>query len=47
MVSDQQLKSKTMRILKVKAQGSIETKIFSALKEIGVELSSYHEGVGG
>jgi len=44
MVVDQQLKLKGMRTLKVKDQGSIETKIFSALKEIGVELSAYHGG---
>ena len=44
MVSDQQLKLKTMRTLKVKEQGSIETKIFSDFKEIGVELSDYHGG---
>jgi hypothetical protein len=44
MVSDHQLKLKTMRTLKVKDQGSIETKIFSVLKEIGVELSAYHGG---
>jgi len=44
MVSDQQLKLKAMRTLKVKDQGSIETKIFSVLKEIGVELSAYHGG---
>ena len=31
MVSDQQLKLKTMRTLKVKEQGSIETKIFRVL----------------
>jgi hypothetical protein len=36
MVSDQQLKLKTMRILKVKAQGSIETNIFSVLKKLGL-----------
>ena len=29
---------------KVRAQESIETKMFSVLKEIGVELSSYHGG---
>ncbi len=44
MVSDQQLKLKAMRTLKVKDHGSIETKIFSVLKEIGVELSAYHGG---
>ncbi len=30
--------------LKVRAQDSIATKMFSILKEIGVELSSYHGG---
>ncbi len=44
MVSDQQLKLKTMRTSKLKDQHSIETKIFKVLKEIGVELSSYHGG---
>jgi hypothetical protein len=44
MVTDQQLKLKTMRTSKVKDQQSIETKIFKVLKEIGVELSSYHGG---
>jgi len=44
MLMDQQLKLKTMRISKVKDQQSIETKIFKVLKEIGVELSSYHGG---
>ncbi len=44
MVSDHQLKFKTMRTLKVKEQGSIETKIFCVIKEIGVELSAYHGG---
>ncbi len=42
MVTDQQLKLKTMRTSKVKDQQSIETKIFKVLKKIGVELSSYH-----
>ncbi len=44
MLTDQQLKLKTMRTSKVKDQQSIETKIFKVLKEIGVELSSYHGG---
>jgi hypothetical protein len=44
MLLDQQLKLKTMRTLKVIAQGSLQTKIFSILKEIGVDLSSYHGG---
>ncbi len=37
MLTDQQLKLKTMRISKVKDQQSIETKIFKVLKEIGVD----------
>ena len=44
MVTDQQLRLKTMMSSKVKDQQSIETKIFKVLKEIGVELSSYHGG---
>ena len=44
MLTDQKLILKTMRISKVKDQQSIETKIFKVLKEIGVELSSYHGG---
>ncbi len=39
MLTDQQLKLKTMRTPKVKDQQSIETKIFKVLKEIGVKLS--------
>ena len=42
MLRDQMEKLKTMRTSKVKDQQSIETKIFKVLKEIGVELSSYH-----
>jgi hypothetical protein len=33
-----------MRLEKVKGRGSIETTMFDVLKEIGVELSSYHGG---
>jgi hypothetical protein len=44
MLTDQKLKLKTMRTSKMKDQQSIETKIFKVLKEIGVELSSYHGG---
>ena len=40
---EKQLKLQTMRTLKVKAQVSIETQIFSVLQEIGVELSSFRE----
>ena len=43
-LADQQLKLKAMRTNKVKDQLSIETKVFKMLKDIGVELSSYHEG---
>ena len=35
---------KEMRQAKVRGQQSIETKVFKVLKEIGVELSSYHGG---
>jgi hypothetical protein len=44
MLRDQMEKLKTMRTSKVKDQQSIETKSFRVLKEIGVELSSYHGG---
>ncbi len=43
-LADQQLKLKVMQTNKVKIQQSIETQIFKVLKEIGVELSSYHGG---
>jgi hypothetical protein len=33
-----------MQQAKVRGQQSIETKVFKVLKEIGVELSSYHGG---
>ncbi len=42
ILADQQLKLKGMQSEKVKAQRSIEMRIFKVLKEIGVELSSYH-----
>jgi len=41
---DHQAKLKVMRQAKVRGQQSIETKVFKVLKEIGVELSSYHGG---
>jgi hypothetical protein len=41
---EQQLKLKAMRTSKVRNQESIKTKMFSVLKYIGVELSSYHGG---
>ena len=43
-LADQQLKLKAMRTNKVKDQLSIEKKVFKVLKDIGVELSSYHGG---
>ncbi len=43
-MADQQTKLKEMRRAKVKGQQSIETKIFHVLKEVRVELSSYHGG---
>ena len=43
-LADQQLKFKGMQSEKVKGWGSIETRMFDVLKEIRVELSSYHGG---
>jgi hypothetical protein len=43
-LANQQTKLKEMRRAKVRGQQSIETKVFKVLKEIGVELSSYHGG---
>jgi hypothetical protein len=43
-LTDHQAKLKEMRKAKVRGQQSIETKVFKVLKEIGVELSSYHGG---
>ena len=43
-LADQQNKLKLMRKAKVKEPDSIETKMFKVMKEIGVELSSYHGG---
>jgi hypothetical protein len=42
--ADQQLKLKGMRSEKVKGRGSIETRMFDVLKEIGMKLSFYHGG---
>ncbi len=42
-LADQQNKLKEMRKTK-RGHKSIETKVFKVLKEIGVELSSYHGG---
>ena len=44
MLADQQSKLKEMRRVKVRRQHSIETQLFRVLKEVGVELSSYHGG---
>jgi len=44
MLADQQSKLKEMRRIKVRRQHSIETQLFRVLKEVGVELSSYHGG---
>ncbi len=41
-LAEQQSKLKEMRQAKVRGQQSIETKSFRVLKEIGVQLSSYH-----
>ena len=43
-LADQQSKLKEMRQAKVRRQHSIETQLFRVLKEVGVELSSYHGG---
>jgi hypothetical protein len=43
-LADQKLKLKVMQAVKGKKEDSIETKLFKVLKEIGVELSSYHGG---
>ena len=43
-LASRQGKLKEMRRTKVRGQLSIETKVFRVLKEIGVELSSYHGG---
>ena len=43
-LADQQSKLKEMRRAKVRRQHSIETQLFRVLKEVGVELSSYHGG---
>ncbi len=44
MLRNQQNKLKTTRTSKVRAHDSIETKMFSILKEFCIELSSYHGG---
>jgi hypothetical protein len=42
ILSDQQLKLKVMQMAKGKKEHSIEKTMFQTLKDIGVELSSYH-----
>jgi hypothetical protein len=43
-LADQQLKFKGMRLVKVKGQGRIKTRLIEVLNKIGVELNSYHGG---
>jgi hypothetical protein len=43
-LSDQQLKLKAMQAAKGKQEGTVDTKLFKVLKQVGVELSSYHGG---
>ena len=43
-ITEQQSKLMEMRKSKVGQQDIIETKVFNVLKEVGVELSSYHGG---
>jgi hypothetical protein len=43
-LSDQQLKLKVVQTAKGQKEQSIETNMFKMLKDIGVELSSYHGG---
>jgi hypothetical protein len=43
-LADQLLKLKVIQTNKVKGQQSIKTNKFKVLKDIGVELSSYHGG---
>ena len=44
MLAVQQDKLKVMRAAKGKIEDSVDMKLFKVLKEIGVELSSYHGG---
>ena len=44
MLTVHQAKLEEVQQAKVRGQQSIETKVFKVLKEIGVELSSYHGG---
>jgi len=43
-LADQQLKLKAIETTKGKTEYSVETKMFKLLKNVGVELSSYHGG---
>ena len=43
-LTDQQVKLKAMQAAKGKQEDSVDTKLFKVLKEVGVELSSYHGG---
>jgi hypothetical protein len=43
-LADQQLKLKVMQAAKGENEDSVDTNLFKVLKEIGVELSSYHGG---
>jgi hypothetical protein len=43
-LADQQLKLKGMQAAKGKQEGSVDSKLFKVLKEVRVELSSYHGG---
>jgi hypothetical protein len=44
-LSDQQLKLKVMQTAKGKKEHSVERKMLKTLKDIGIELSSYHGGL--
>jgi hypothetical protein len=41
-LADQQLKLKAIETVKEKTEYSVETEMFKLLKNVGVELSSYH-----
>jgi len=43
-LADQQLKLKAIETTKGKTEYSAETKMFKLLKNVGLELSSYHGG---
>ncbi len=44
-LSNQQLKLKVMQTAKGKKEHSVKREMFKMLKDIGVELSSYHGGL--